>query len=252
MALTLCQAELERHGFIFDNPTEEAHALLMAVWSGCCWELLIRHNITVFVHNLAPRQDLTLDRIHHDLEELPERVNQLHPGGCPPFGFSRARLIIIVYLVEAGGAIQPDALQRINATPKTEWCSMTFLAAQDANGYSHFMEGNTPIWGRTFYPLARYFAALLTGRAVPDDPPNISSYSMWINIFSIALIVFLYFQDRNNHGILGGIMIVFFVVAVFRPVARLVYLGCVSHGRKRQHMAERQNALLKKSEMRVL
>ena len=213
--MTLAQAHsaLEQRGFVVHKDDASS---LSAVRSDCLWEFMARFEIMTFVHALGPGQNLTLARMQHDLTQLSQRIERLYPGGCPPFGFGRGRQVIIVYLLEknGGGEIEPNALDRIYATPDRQWCAHTFLAAQDADGASYLMEErDTPLWGRALYPTSRYYAGLLTGRAVADEQPRPSSYYKWLNLFILVFCIWQAMMDPDFIWIFGGTLIFMFVVA---------------------------------------
>jgi hypothetical protein len=211
MTLADARAELERQGFtVFSDQESPRRQLVSGVLSNFRWRFMARFDVMVFVHQVSGG-NLTYPRILEDLRELPNRVEDLDPGGCPPFGVSRGRMILLVYLVDH--AIDPDALNRIVAAPKSEWCSSTFLAAQDGEGKSHYMEGNTPLWGRALYPEKRYWAGRMTGRALPETPPAAPSFLMWINAFLVIYLVLLFFQNPRLMLSISIPAILLFVVA---------------------------------------
>ena len=246
MTLTDARSELERRGFVVHQ--EEEAASLAAVCSGCLWEFMARFEVMVFVHALAPGQNLTLARIRQDLDALPRHIHRLYPGGCPPFGFGRARMTVVVYLLDndggggGRGAIQADAMERIHATPDMERCALTFLAAQDAEGTSHFMESHTPFWGKALYPLTRYYAGLLTGRDVPEQPPAPPTFYKWLTFILIPLILFQFWLGPKFLWLFGGWLLLRFVVAMI----------FAWRDEQQRHASSREDSLLQNQELLVL
>eukprot|EP00751_Fragilariopsis_kerguelensis_P047726 CAMPEP_0171045800 /NCGR_PEP_ID=MMETSP0736-20130129/49053_1 /TAXON_ID=186038 /ORGANISM="Fragilariopsis kerguelensis, Strain L26-C5" /LENGTH=99 /DNA_ID=CAMNT_0011496515 /DNA_START=227 /DNA_END=523 /DNA_ORIENTATION=- len=60
---------------------------------------------------------------------------------------------------------------------------MTFLAAQDGQGRSYFMEGDTPMWGKVLFLELRYWAGLVTGRPTSSDHPPSTPHLKYLNAF---------------------------------------------------------------------
>lgn len=162
---------------------------LIGVLSECRWNYGgVKFDILIFVNQI--KGDLTMEKIEHDLRALPEAVLDQQIDGCPPFGFHRGRMILLVYLLsDDQGEIKQQALDRILSAPAKEWSSVTFVAAQDGAGKSCFFESYTPFWGKLLYPELRYWASLVTGRTVSDQLPT--SGKFWATILCFSLI-FLY------------------------------------------------------------
>lgn len=210
MTLSDARTELERRGFsviveesnkqtssVNSNPSSSSAAvaaveLLVGVQSRWRWDLMARVDVMVFVHQVNDGDALTLERLEADLEELPSRVQDHFVGGFPPHGFSRATMILAVYLTDQH-IIDPAVLTRLTAHPKKEWCTTTFLAAQDGQGRSYFMEGDTPMWGKALFPELRYWAGLMTGRPTPSDHPPSMPFIKYINTFSMTYCLILCF-----------------------------------------------------------
>jgi len=187
MTLEEARTALERQGFSCVDDDEEQPNRLVGVLSECRWSMMAKMDVMVFVHHI--QGNLTSDRIEQDLRALPDLVLDHSRGGCPPFGASRGRIVLLVYLVD--GQIEPAALSWLLAVPQGAWCSLTFLAAQDGEGMSRFLESSTPCWGRALYPETRYWAGLLTGREVPPQRPAASQFLVFVNVFCLFYIVFL-------------------------------------------------------------
>jgi hypothetical protein len=185
MTLPETRSALERHGFSCVDDDETPN-MLVGVLSECRWSMMAKMDVMVFVHHVE--ENLTIDRIEKDLSELPDLVQDHYVGRCPPFGAARGRTILLVYLTDQ--QIEPVALGKIRTVPSKEWCTLTFLAAQDGEGVSHFLESSTPLWGKGLYPETRYWAGLLTGRDVPPQRPQASKYLVLVNILCLVLVVF--------------------------------------------------------------
>jgi len=206
MTLSDARTELERRGFsvivedeskhkqtssanpIGTNPAASAGLLLVGVQSRWRWDLLAKVDVMVFVHQVNDKDYLTLDRLEADLEEVPSRVQDHFVEGFPPQGFSRGTMILAVYLTNQHN-IDPAVVTRLVATPKKEWCTMTFLAAQDGQGRSYFMEGDTPMWGKVLFPELRYWAGLVTGRPTSSDHPPSTPYLKYLNAFFMIFLL---------------------------------------------------------------
>lgn len=214
---------------------DERNRSLCALHSKCRWTIQARFDVMVFVQALPQNDDLTQARIAQDLDQLPHRIDQLYPGGCPPFGFARGRLVILVYLLDAG-MVEHGALQRIMAPPAKQWCATTFLAAQDGNGESYFYDekDGTPFWGRALFPEMRYWAGLLTGRSVPKDPPSLPTWIVWLNVLLIPFILFQFYLEP--------MFLVHFLIIM--AIGFLVAWICDCWARRRRHPKSNQEALL--------
>jgi hypothetical protein len=68
---------------------------------------------------------------------LPALMKNYLPVVGHPLDLPGAILTSVVYYAES---IEPLALTIIHQAPSREWCCGTFLAAQDAEGKSHYME----------------------------------------------------------------------------------------------------------------
>lgn len=216
MTLSEAREELERHGFkiVVDEHTLSYNDYcvpsdtVIGVHSSCRWSMLAKIDVIVVVHEVP---DLTLHRIETDLENLGN-----HPylddveAGCPPQGVSRARLTILSYLVTSNH-IDEDAMNRILRAPDHKWCAAVFLAAQDANGTSYFLETTTPMWGRALYAELRYWAGLVSGRPVPESPPGMSLLLCAMNILCLMLLPYYFIVNPKLNLIL---LAVFFLIAV--------------------------------------
>jgi hypothetical protein len=178
MNLGDARSELELQGFQCFGGDEEK-GILTGRRSNCRLTGS-RFDLFVFVHRVT---ELNLEQVNKDLSNLPDRVEQYSFGGLPPFGFGRGNMIFLIYLADS---IDPAASSKIRQQPNMEWCSVTFLAAQDGHGQSLFYEG-TPTWGGALYPEVRYWAGLLTGRDVGSDgPPGTSKFLIALNIFCLG------------------------------------------------------------------
>jgi len=205
MTLSDARTELERRGFSVivedkskykqtssanPNPAAAASAglLLVGVQSRWRWDLLAKVDVMVFINQVNDGDYLTLDRLEVDLEELPSRVQDHFVEGFPPHGFSRGTMILVVYLTDQHN-INPAVVTRLVAAPKKEWCTTTFLAAQDGQGRSYFMEGDTPMWGKFLFPELRYWAGLVTGRPASSDHPPSTPLLKCLNAFSMIFLL---------------------------------------------------------------
>lgn len=209
MTLDDARQELERQGMSCDFMTDH---LLVGVMSECRLEITGKMDVLVFVQQVPGA--LTLDRLLADLQVLPSWVDQHHDGGsCPPFGAARARQVMLVYYAET---IAPEVTYEIVLrTPKREWCSTTFLAAQDEQGKSYYLdEDQTPFWGRAFYPELRYRAKTLTGCPTEKSrPPGLACWLKFVNVFSIFYIIFLSFSTPQVLLIVTGLVLLQFLIA---------------------------------------
>ena len=195
---------LEHRGF---DVVEETPSIVVGYKSECRCYLHSKFDTMILVHRVPVHQTLNLDRIHGDLQQIPTKIQEHYVGGCPPFGFARARLIIVVYLVE--GSIDPAAVYRLTkVAPESQFCQAVFLAAQDGEGNPYFLnEGRTPFWGRALYPELRYWAALFTGGQVGKFP----SYTKLAFVNVLALIVVTLQIVFNQFGQLSLLFLVAFI-----------------------------------------
>jgi len=188
MTLSDVRSNLEWRGFsCVSKPSPSSSSsdqtILVGVQSRFRWDMCATMDVMVFVHQLRGH-NLTSERIASDMRDLPMLVYEHYVGGCPPFGLSRARLIVVAYLTDR--SIDSDALGRIMQVPKREWCSCTFLAAQDGEGRSYFLEGSAPMWGKALYPELRYWAGLVTGRPTAAElPPR----PLWMKLVHLVVIL---------------------------------------------------------------
>jgi len=211
MSLEQVRTDLELKGFRCSPVIEGDPHEMVGILSECRWYMMGRMDVMIFVEELPDKATLTLDRIQQDMQKLPDLVQQHYLGGCPPFGAARARMVLKVYLLASNttssgdnengleeSAIEPAALQRIvAASPPSEWCSVTMLAAQDRNGASYFYETSTPFWGRAFYPELRYWLSLVTGRDVGERPAP-SAFLKYVNIFLLLYLPFMFWLNPNG------------------------------------------------------
>ena len=226
MTLSDARTELERRGFsvivedeskhkqtssanpIGINPAAAAGLLLVGVQSRWRWDLLAKVDVMVFVHQVNDGDYLTLDRLEADLEEVPSRVQDHFVEEFPPHGFSRGAMILVVYLTDQHN-IDPAVVTRLVATPKEEWCTTTFLAAQDGQGRSYFMEGDTPLWGKVLFAELRYWAGLVTGRPTSSDHPPSTPFLKYLIAY---LVIFLLIACFTMPKIIVPMLIVLFAV----------------------------------------
>ena len=236
MTLSDARTELERRGFsvivedeskhkqtssanpIGINPAAAAGLLLVGVQSRWRWDLLAKVDVMVFVHQVNDGDYLTLDRLEADLEEVPSRVQDHFAEEFPPHGFSRGIMILVVYLTDQHN-IDPAVVTRLVAKPKEEWCTTTFLAAQDGQGRSYFMEGDTPLWGndlipgKVLFPELRYWAGLVTGRPTSSDHPPSTPHLKYLNAFlMIFLLIACFTMPKLIVPLLFAMFAVFFTV----------------------------------------
>jgi hypothetical protein len=193
--------ELELRGCESFEDREEGS--IVARRSRCSLGFMTRIDYYFFVRQV---DHLSLERINADLANLPDMVEQRGFGGLPPFGVSRGNMIILVYLADS---IDPSALAKITQVPKKEWCSCTFLAAQDGQGTSFFLEDTTPTWGFALFPQLRYWAGLLTGRPVGDRPPGDSKLIMAVNVLSITYACWVFITIPR-----GGVLLLCLLVTM--------------------------------------
>ena len=235
MTLSDARTELERRGFSVivedeskhkqtssasPNPAAAAGLLLVGVQSRWRWDLLAKVDVMVFVHQVNDGDYLTLDRLEADLEEVPSRVQDHFVEGFPPHGFSRGTMILAVYLTDQHN-IDPAVVTRLVATPKKEWCTMTFLAAQDGQGRSYFMEGDTPMWGKALFPELRYWAGLVTGRPASSDHPPSSPLLKYLNaFFMIYLLILCFTMPKLIVPLLASFAVLFTVIGVAVTIHR--------------------------------
>jgi hypothetical protein len=187
MTLSDAQTELERQGY---TVTTESDGSIVGMRSDWRWSVMSRIDVTVFLKELPV---LTMDQIALDLQALPDRLDDHSIGGCPPEACGGS-LVVLVYLASS---IEPGAADKILGTPGAQWSHVTFLAAQDGEGVSHYVE-STPVWGRAFYEELRYVAGRLTGRPLPERVPECSS-RLFVSfvIFCYAPLVVLFLDRRS-------------------------------------------------------
>jgi hypothetical protein len=220
MTLSDAQTELERQGFSVtryhapilqlgdieeeSDATKESGGSIVGVLSQWRWILMNRMDVTVFVTELPV---LTMEKLSMDLQELPDRLEAHAVGGCPP-AILAGTLVLLVYLTRS--TIKPEALTRILVTPKMQWGHITFLAAQDGEGGSHYFEASTPAWGRIFYDELRHLAGRLTGRPLPETAPQGWAYKMmaFLHIYLAIFCVVMLLLDPRSMLIGAGFGIV--------------------------------------------
>lgn len=212
MTLNDARQELERQGMSCEFMTDH---MLVGVLSECRWELTGKMDVLVFVQRVPG--PLTLDRLMADLQLVPSWVaqRQFVGGRCPPFGFAHARQVMLVYYAET---IDREAMYEIvQRTPAREWCTATFLAAQDAQGESYYLaDDKTPYWGSAFYPELRYRAGKLTGRPIDElQPPGLRCWLKFANIFAIIYLIIMSFFMPRFLLVVVGILILHCLIAVF-------------------------------------
>ncbi|KAG7351400.1 hypothetical protein IV203_010760 [Nitzschia inconspicua] len=202
MSLEDAHVELERQGLSCILINER---LLVGVSSACRWDVRAKMEVLIFVQHIPGI--LTLEKVLQDLKALPSWVDQHHVGGkCPPFGFGRARLKMLVYYADS---VSLEAAHEISQTARPrEWCASTFLAAQDAEGKHYILDpASAPFWGRAFYPELRYRAERLTGGSV--GVLQLPGFPCWIKVV----------------GVLSNLYI--FVIAFQMPWILLVFFGAL-------------------------
>ena len=123
-------------------------------------------------------------------------------------------MILVVYLTDQHN-IDPAVVTRLVATPKKEWCTTTFLAAQDGQGRSYFMEGDTPMWGKVLFPEIRYWAGLVTGRPASSDHPPSMPHLKCLNAISMILfLIFCFTMPKLIVSLLFVLFVLFTVMGV--------------------------------------
>ncbi|KAG7359843.1 hypothetical protein IV203_034941 [Nitzschia inconspicua] len=208
-SLEAAQVELERQGLSCNLVSER---LLVGVSSVCRWDVEAKMEVIAFVQRVPGM--LTHEKILQDLKSLPSWVEQHKVGDkCPPFGFGRCRLKLLVYYADY---VAQEAAYEITRTARPrEWCGSTFLAAQDAEGKSYILDrGSAPVWGRAFYPELRYRAERLTGGSINAlQPPG---FPWWIKIFGLVTYLYIFFMAFQIPWILlvfFGTLLLHFLIA---------------------------------------
>jgi hypothetical protein len=224
MTLTEARNELESNGFVIldqheseqllqlsNSPSSSSSSknnLLVARRSECKWCGSAKMDTLVFCQELVAEQGdiLTVSRTQDDLQRL--KTDWLlslprsfySPSGCPPHGYGRGRIILMIYLTTQ--PISEHVARQLTQKPSAEWCQGVFLAAQDVNSSSgdvtsYYYSQETPCWGKALYPEMRYWAALLTGRRpMPPKPSPWSALNLCLiaaQIYCIAVLCYVYF-----------------------------------------------------------
>lgn len=228
MTLEDARNELDQQGLSCDLINED---LLVGISSKCHWELSAKLDLLVFVQRVPGL--LTLDWLIADLQSLPSWIDQNEVGGkWPPFGFGRGRSVMLVYYAEA--IAQEVVFEITRRAREREWCSVKFLAAQDAAGRSYYLsEAETPYWGRAFFPQLRYRAKKLTGCPVEDtEPPGIPLWIRIVTILSPLYIVYMCIVTPWLVLLLLGLLLLQFSIAAI-----------VQYRKQKQPPVERENLL---------
>jgi hypothetical protein len=225
MTLAAAQRELERLGYSVTplSDLEEEASGIVAVLSQWRWILMNRVYVTVFVTELPV---LTMGKLSMDLEALPDRLEAHTVGGCPPPGCNTLSMAVLVYLTKS--TVEQEALTTILTTPKKEWGHVTFLAAQDGKGTSHYMDGWAPLWFGEFYPELRHLAGQLTGRPLPE---NLTQDVCFLIFFIIGLAILILDMFIDDPRFLQAGAIVFILFFVFLTVK--VSIRCQRYARRR-------------------
>lgn len=212
MTVSDAQAELQAMEFqtCFDD---EDSNILVGVRSKFDWDLTATMDVLVFVHEV---KTLDLDRMVSDRAKLPTLVNKHFTYGCPPFGFARGIINLVIYYAET---VTPEAIACISRRSDALWCQITFVAAQDASQASFLLDQqSTPFFGSALYSDVRYLARRLTGE-VGTIPPT----RFWlraINAFVWIYIVLLFVMADADTRFW---MIVFFPLGFLVAGARQCY-----------------------------
>lgn len=144
MSLAQARDELERHGFQCferDRSVIGRRSNLAPAYA-----FMTRFDTFVVAHQV---DNLSLERVTADIAKRAAIEKEYDFGRFPQFRSSRGRSFIVVYYADS---IDPEALARITQEPKIEWCCSSFLAAQDGDGRSFFLEDTTPYrgWAKKF------------------------------------------------------------------------------------------------------
>jgi len=195
MTLDDARYELHKRGFTINEYSLYNNRSHSFVGVKSTWYFdLTKFDVMVFVHEIQPFMEsgdraeggycsrssgeLTIQRIENDMEELQSHlIVDYDPGGFPPHGVQRGRMILLIYLTPyAIKRIDPVVLRKICATPAKECCTVTFLAVQDGfDKQAYFMpERDTPYFGKIHFPEIFYYTDVVTGKPnMPDTPPSL-------------------------------------------------------------------------------
>ena len=229
MNLAQAHTELDSMGFVvYDDNNND---MLVGVQSKCFWDFSVKLDTLVFVYDNVAVLDMA--RINADLVKLPDVVQQYYVGGyCPPFGFSRAILTIVVYYAET---VTVEAATYIRTRPSSsQWCQVRFCAAQDGHGTSYMLsESSTPFWGRAFYPMLRYMASRLTGMQGMETPGR-NWYLLFLNVFCLTYLAFNFILYPTDYVIAPALALAFLGIMFLWAAVR----QCVSDNNKKKKQTE--------------
>jgi hypothetical protein len=152
MTLAEARVELESHGFVILGQHESGQlsssssSMLVARRSSqirsynSVANSVAKLDTLVFVQELSSAKDpLTVGRIQSDLQRLQtEWLKSLprsfySPRGWPPQGWSRGRVILMIYLSPHQPIPEHVALHIAQKPPQGEWCQVAFVTAQDVD-----------------------------------------------------------------------------------------------------------------------
>jgi hypothetical protein len=193
MTLGRARIELENRNFatLLDNDDT-----LVCLKTDCRWTHMAKIDVLVVVNDIRATGEgtLELDRILADVANFGRDYDAKMDVGCPPHGASRGRMIIVAYLCKEVESAAAHHIQEV--APAKQWCSVTFVTAQDASGHSFVLhDEHTAYWGRAMFPEIRFWAKLVTGQTNEQGPPSYARWWYAFHIYMLGTFTFMIFTS---------------------------------------------------------